>query len=71
MNNEQSAASIAASTKRYVVTFVHEADLQVGDTVVMVETPQFDNLLLRLSDMTLHDLADFNGQYVHLREYEA
>jgi len=63
------AGSIPASDRRYVVTWPHDhKTLKAGDVVVMTETPQVHNLLLRLADMTLHGLTDEHDQYVHLDE---
>ncbi len=66
------AGGLAASPKRYVVTWPHEhKSLKAGDVVVMVETPKFDFFLLRESDMTLHGLTGNGDQYVHLAEVES
>ncbi len=63
------AGSVAPSTKRYSVTNPHDhRTLKAGDSVVMVEAPNLDNLLLREPDMTLHRLQDKHDQYVHLIE---
>lgn len=61
------AGSVAASAKRYRITYLHDhKTLRIGDVVVMTESPQLDNLLLRVPDMTLHRLRDDNEQYVHM-----
>ena len=63
------AGSIAPSMKRYRITYLHDhKTLKTGDVVVMTESPQFHNLLLREPDMTLHSLQDGHGQYVHMIE---
>ena len=62
-----SAGEVAPSKLRYRVVEAHDhKTLQVGDIVVMLETPKFDNVLLRKVDMTLHVLTDANDQYVRL-----
>lgn len=63
------AGHVAPSSKRYRITFPHDhKKLKAGDIVIMTETPDFANLLLREQDMTLHRLADDSDQYVHLEE---
>ena len=63
------AGSVTASDIRYVVTIPHNhKTLKSGDVVVMTETPMRHNLLIRISDMTLHRLTDEYDQYVHLSE---
>jgi hypothetical protein len=61
------AGCIAPSCKRYEVILPHDhLTLSVGDIVIMTETPDLDNLLLREKDMTLHRLMDNGGQYIHI-----
>lgn len=61
------AGCIAPSCKRYEVILPHKhMTLEAGDIVIMTETPDLDNLLLREKDMTLHRLSDQDGQYVHI-----
>jgi len=64
-----SAGKIAPSPAKYTVTDAHDhATLNVGDVVVMTMTPgRMENQLFRFSDCTLHELADHNDQYVHLK----
>ena len=65
------AGSVPPSRKRYVITWPHDhATLAAGDIVVLVETPLQQNLLVRISDMTLHCLKDSQEQYVHLIELD-
>lgn len=40
--------------------------LMAGDRVVMCETPKFDNVLLRITDNTLHSLQNEDGRYAVL-----
>lgn len=64
-----SSGSIEPSTKRYFVTHPHKhASLLFGDVVVMVETPNMENVFLKVSDLTLHKLTDSMDQYVHVAE---
>lgn len=52
---------------KYVVTESHDHKyLTKGNVVVVVEDPQNNNWLLRLSDMSLHHLTGQSDQYVHL-----
>lgn len=64
-----SAGKIAPSTSQYLVTEIHDhKTLAVGDVVVMSEhTKTLHNLLVRLSDFSIHEITDEAGQYVHLR----
>lgn len=65
---ELCANNVAPSKIQYAVTFTHgHKNLCVGDVVMLVETPKFNNVLLRLSDNTLHDLQGQSEQYVHLK----
>lgn len=69
---ETTAGKVVASPKQYKVSCVHDhKSLEMGDVVVMVETPRLEMFLLRVSDMTLHSLEDSNDQYVHLVEMGA
>lgn len=67
---ERSVGCIEPSVRQYIVTQTHDhLTLKPGDLVVMTITPETGrNLLLRISDMTLHVLVDLNEQYVHLVE---
>ncbi len=61
------AGNVPPSLRRYRITIPHDHEtLRTGDVVVMTETPSLDNLLLRESDMTLHNLRDKSDQYVHM-----
>lgn len=63
-----SAGNVSPSTRRYEVTYPHDhKTLKIGDVVVMAETPKLENVLIRLTDMTLHRICDDSEQYVHLR----
>ncbi len=63
------ASQVAPSTARYVVTYTHgHRTLSKGDVVIMVETPNTRNLLLRERDMTLHSQIGELDQYVHLEK---
>jgi hypothetical protein len=63
------AGSIGPSVRRYRVTWSHgHSTLNPGDIVVMVESPEMRNWLLREPDMTLHSLMDKHDQYVHLED---
>jgi NADH:ubiquinone oxidoreductase subunit E len=63
------AGGVAPSDRKYVVTHPHaHKTLKTGDVVVMVCTPKYCNLLLRIEDMTLHDLEDEHDQYVHMAD---
>lgn len=63
------AGMVAPSNQKYTVVCAHaHKTLKEGDEVLMVVTPSYSNLLLRLSDMTLHDLEGGCDQYVHLEE---
>ena len=67
--NDLDAGGVEPSTRRYVVTHPHDhLTLKSRDVVVMVCTPKFENLLLRIEDMTLHALEGKHEQYVHLAE---
>lgn len=69
LDNSISAGQVPPSKKTYRVVYAHSHPFLFNeDVVVMVETPDLQNLLLRLADMTLHSLADGHGQYVHLQE---
>jgi len=62
-----SAGNVCCSPTVYVVVDTHKhRTLALGDRVVMTEDPQYRNLLIRLSDYTLHALEDEYDQYVHL-----
>ncbi len=65
------AGYVSPSKEWYRITDAREhKTLKVGDIVLVVETPSphLVNLLLRASDMTLHELQDESDQYVHLEQ---
>lgn len=69
MNGRSSlhAGLVSPGPRRYAVTESHgHKHLAEGETVVMVEDPQLNNWLLRLSDFSLHHLKGQSEQYVHL-----
>lgn len=41
-----------------------EHTLRVRDRVAMTKTPHYDNVLVRLTDLTLHTLSDDHGYIV-------
>jgi hypothetical protein len=68
---ELHAGDVPPSQKVYVVTYTHgHESLVLNDRVVMTETPEGNNVLLRTRDMTLHRLYGKGDQYVHLKPYE-
>jgi hypothetical protein len=71
MTESKSAGSIQASSDRYVVTETHDhKTLKYGDHVVVSATEKCDFfLIIRLDDMTLHEMKDKYGQYVHLARF--
>ena len=64
-----SAGDVKTSSQVYIVTnrFNH-VFLEIGDRVVMCETPEGQMLLLRLEDMTLHFLTDNDSSYAQLQK---
>jgi hypothetical protein len=64
-----SAGEVEPSPRRYAVAYLHAHEtLAVGDIVVVSVNTKSENVLIRLSDMTLHEISDKNEQYVHLVE---
>lgn len=53
-------------TAYFVVYAPGHQTLMPGDRVVMAETPGHDNVLLRVTDYTLHALQNNDGRYVIL-----
>jgi len=67
--NDTHAGIVSPSAKRYVVTCSHgHRQLMVGDVVVVTESPDLKTVLVRESDLTLHDVRGQSAQYVHLAE---
>lgn len=61
------AGGVEPGTSEYVVAWAgNHTTLRVNDLVVMVETPDYENMLLRKSDLTLHSIVDERNQYVIL-----
>lgn len=65
------AGSISPSSNKYLVSDPHDhRSLKHGDIVVLSESPGRHNLIIRLSDMSLHQLKDEYDQYVHLEPFK-
>lgn len=66
---ELDASDIEPGPRRYRVTNPHgHPALKSGHTVMLVIGPNSDYWLMRTDIMTLHEIADGEGQYVHLVE---
>jgi len=63
------AGDVEPSQKKYRITYPHDVrSLKTDDVVQMVVTPHGSNYLLRVTDMSLHNIKDDSSQYVHLEE---
>jgi hypothetical protein len=66
-----SAGAVPPGPAHLTVTHTHEhKSLRIGDVVIMRETPRMDNVVIRISDMTIHDIIGQGGQYIHLLPIE-